>query len=97
MSLPRGSLGFLNEKGEPPRGSGRGRDRLRRGCPDGGQFAVSHSKGNDRERNPDAQPHSHTECKPPTLASSAGHVPWRRQRGTDVPDELSVDDRADPL
>ncbi len=49
MSLPRGSLGFLewraNEKGERPRGGGRIRDRLRRGLPYGGQFAVSVPEG----------------------------------------------------
>jgi hypothetical protein len=95
MSLPRGSLGFLNEKAVS--GCGRTRDRLRLGRPDRGQFALSHSEGDDRNRVSDAQPVSHSECRPPTLAGSAGHVPRRRERRADVSDEVSVDGRAGPL
>jgi hypothetical protein len=94
MSLPRGSLGFLNEKAVS--GCGGTRDGLR-GCPDGGQFALSHSEGDDRNRASDAQPLSHTECRPPTLAGSASDVPRRRERRADVSDELSVDGSASPL
>ena len=94
MSLPRGSLGFLNEKAVS--GCGRTRDRLR-GCPERGQFAVSHSEGDDRNRRSHAHPLSHSERRPPALAGSAGHVPRRRHYGTDVSDELSVDSRTDSL
>lgn len=58
MSPPHGSLGFLNEKGERPRGPGRIRDRLRRGFPYGGHFSLSFPKGDHRD--PDGQPLSHT-------------------------------------
>jgi len=60
MSPPRGSLGFLNEKAERPGGLGRIRDRLRRGCPYGGQFAGFIPKGDDRNADPGGQPLSHT-------------------------------------
>lgn len=52
MSPPRGSLGFLNEKAERPRGPGRIRDRLRRSLPDGGQYALSVPEGDDRRNQP---------------------------------------------
>jgi hypothetical protein len=54
MSLPCGSLGFLNEKGERPRGLGRVRDRLWRGFPYGCHFALAFSQGDDRD--PGGQP-----------------------------------------
>jgi hypothetical protein len=95
MSLPRTSLGFLNEKAVS--GCGRTRDRLWLGRSDRGQFARSHSEGDGRNRASDAQPLSHTECRPPTLAGSAGDLPRRRERRADVSDELSVDGRTGPL
>ena len=99
MSLPRGSLGFLNDKAERPRGFGRIRDRLWLGRPDRGELALSYAEGNnrDRQRESDAQPLSDTERRPPTLAGSAGHVPRRREHRTDVSDELGVDRGTDPL
>jgi hypothetical protein len=54
MSLPYGSLGFLNEKAERPRGFGRVRDRLWRGFPYGCHFALAYSQGDDRD--PGGQP-----------------------------------------
>jgi hypothetical protein len=73
MSLPSGSLGFLNEKAERPRGSGRIRDRLRLGCPFGCHFALAFSQGDDRD--PGGQPLAHSEYGPPAHAASAGHMP----------------------
>ncbi len=96
MRLPRGSLGFLNDKAERPRGAGRIRDRLRLGCPDGGQ-SVPLFQGNGRDSQSYAQPLSHTEHSPPAHTASTGHVPRRRHRGADVSDELSVDHRAGAL
>ena len=75
MSLPRGSLGFLNAKAERPRGVGRIRDRLRRGFPYGGQFALSIPKGDDRDPERGGQPLAHSKYIPPAHAASAGHVP----------------------
>ncbi len=73
MSLPRGSLGFLNEKAERPRGPGRIRDRLWRGFPYGRRFALAYSQGDDRD--PRGQPLSSSKYSPPAHAASAGHLP----------------------
>jgi hypothetical protein len=89
MSPPLGSLGFLNEKVWLHRSIGRIRDRLRRGCPYGGQFALSIPKGDDRNADPGGQPLSHTKYSPPARAASADHLPRRRHRWADVFDECS--------
>ena len=72
------------------RGSGRIRDRLRRGCPDGRQFALFIPKGDDRDPK-HGQRLSQAKYSPPTHTGSAGHVPRRRHRGADVSDQLIVD------
>jgi len=97
MSPPRGSLGFLSDKAERYGGLGCIRDRLRRGCPDGGHFAIRLTQGNDRDCQSYVQPFSDTKHRPPAHTASTGHVPRRRHRGADVSDELSVDHRAGAL
>src|SRR6202158_2751851 len=97
MTRPKGSLGFLKDKAQRPRVSGRTLARLWLGRPDRGQFALSHPKGDDLDPESDAQLLSYTECSPPTHASSAGHVPQRRAHGADVSDEISVDRRTGAL
>jgi hypothetical protein len=98
MSLPRGSLGFLNAKAERRRGIGRIGDRLWLGRPDRRQLALSDPEGDDRDRaSSDAQPRTRTKYGAPAHARSAGNLPWRRQRWADVSDELSLDHHPDPL
>jgi hypothetical protein len=77
MSLPRGSLGFLSEKVWLRRSTGRIRDRLRLGCPDGGQFALPEGDDHDRQPESDAQPIPHTKHGPATHTGSRGHLPRR--------------------
>jgi len=73
MSLAGGSLGFLNEKGERPRGPGRIRDRLWLGRPYGCRFALAYSQGDDHD--PGGQPLSYPKYSPPAHAASTGHLP----------------------
>jgi hypothetical protein len=73
MSLPRGSLGFLNEKAERPRGLGRIRNRVRLGWPDGCHLALTFSQGDGRY--PGGQPLSYSKYSPPAHAAPAGHMP----------------------
>lgn len=97
MSPPRRSLGFLNDQADAPRRAGRIRDRLRLGCPDGGQLALLQGDDHDRQPESGAQPISHTECSSPADPGSPGHVPQRRHRGTDALDGRRVDGGAAAL